>query len=52
MRYLDTLEVLMAICLSLTFHCEGVVNIYLLKEKILFKTLSSSKQTVHCSHPQ
>jgi len=39
MRCLDSLEVLMAICLSLSFCWEGVVNIWLPKQKILFKTL-------------
>lgn len=39
MRCLDSLGVLMAIYLSFAFRWEGVVNIWLLKQKTLFKTL-------------
>lgn len=50
MRCLDTLEILMAICLSLAFRWERVVNIWLLKQKILFKTLPWSEHTACWSH--
>lgn len=52
MRCLDSLEILMVICLSLVFHWEGVVNIWLLKQKTLFKTFPWSRRTALWSHLQ